>query len=168
MRSIPSSIFTTMDSMAMIAPSTKSPREMMSAPSVIRSKTRSVIIMITNTAPKACGIAATTTIPTLNPRLSRLTSITTPIATAKFIDVGICPIEADKHLCAIRINRPHRSHRILSRESGKDVRWRDAQRRQPRIGKLDKYALLLLPYDIHLLDSRHVEKSLPEFFGDAG
>src|SRR5207249_189415 len=48
MRPIPSSIFTTMDSMAMMASSTKSPSEMMSAPNVIRSKTRSVIIMITN------------------------------------------------------------------------------------------------------------------------
>src|SRR4029453_16975179 len=50
MRSSPSSIFTTMVSVAMMAPSTKSPSEMMSAPNVIRSKTRSVIIMITNTA----------------------------------------------------------------------------------------------------------------------
>src|SRR5207247_3174672 len=87
---------------------------------------------------------------------------------ADFINVRICPAEADKNLCAFRINRPCRSHCILSRESGKDVRWRDAQGRQPRIGKLDKYPLLLFPYDIHLLDSRHVEKSLPEFFGDAG
>ena len=66
----------------MMASSTKSPSEMMSAPNVIRSKTRSVIIMITNTAPKVSGIAATTTIPTLHPRLSRLTSITTPTAIA--------------------------------------------------------------------------------------
>jgi hypothetical protein len=41
-----------------------------------------VIIMITNTAPKVSGIAATTTIPTLHPRLSRLTSITTQTAIA--------------------------------------------------------------------------------------
>jgi hypothetical protein len=41
-----------------------------------------VIIMITNTAPKVSGIAATTTIPTLHPKLSRLTSITTPTAIA--------------------------------------------------------------------------------------
>ena len=38
--------------------------------------------MITNTAPRVSGIAATTTIPTLQPRLSRLTSITTPTAIA--------------------------------------------------------------------------------------
>src|SRR5439155_5266613 len=86
---------------------------------------------------------------------------------ADFINVGVCSVQADKDLCAMRINRPGRSHRILSRESRKDVRWRDAQHRQPRIGKLDKYPLLLFPYDVHLLDSRHVEKSLPEFFGDA-
>jgi len=48
-----------MDSMAMMASSTKSPSEMMSAPNVIRSKTRSVTIMITNTAPNVSGIAAT-------------------------------------------------------------------------------------------------------------
>ena len=55
---------------------------MMSAPNVIRSKTRSVIIMITNTAPRVSGIAATTTIPTLQPKLNRLTSITTQTAIA--------------------------------------------------------------------------------------
>jgi hypothetical protein len=87
---------------------------------------------------------------------------------ADLINVGESPVEADKHLCPIRINRPCRSHRILSRESGKDIRWRDAQHRQTRIGKLDEYSFLLFPHDIHLLDSRHVEKSLPEFFGDAG
>src|SRR5205085_9888811 len=87
---------------------------------------------------------------------------------ADFINIGVCSIEPDKNLRAIRINRPGRSHRILSRESGKDVRWRDAQHRQSRIGKLDKYPLLLFPDDIHLLDSRHVEKPLPKFFGDAG
>src|SRR5206468_7225072 len=87
---------------------------------------------------------------------------------ADFINVGVCPVEPDENLRASRINRTRRSHRILSRESGKDVRWRDAQHRQPRIGKLDKYPLLLFAHDVHLLDSRHVEKSLPQFFGDAG
>jgi len=86
---------------------------------------------------------------------------------ADFINVGVCPIEPDKHLCAIRVNRACGRHRILSRESGKDVRWRDAQRRQPWIGKLDKYPLLLFAHNIHLLDPRHVEKSLPEIFGHA-
>ena len=59
------------------------------------------------------------------------------------------------------------SHVVLARESGKDVGGRDAKHRQSRLGKLDKDALLLFPHDIHLLDSGHVEKSLPEFFGDA-
>src|SRR5215469_8554850 len=86
---------------------------------------------------------------------------------ADFINVGVCPVKADKDLCAVRINRTCRSHRILLREGGKDLRWRDAQRRQSRIGKIDKYPLLLFPNDIHLLDSWHMEKSLPEVFGDA-
>src|SRR5439155_616620 len=86
---------------------------------------------------------------------------------ADFIYVGVCSVEPDKNLRAIGINRPCGSHRILSRESGEDFRWRDAQHRQSRIGKLDKYPLLLFAHDVHLLDSRHVEKSLPQFFGDA-
>src|SRR6266498_3447334 len=78
---------------------------------------------------------------------------------ANFFNVGVCPVESDEHLCAIRVNRASGSHRILSRESGKDVCRRDAQRRQSWIGKLDENPLLLFAHDIHLLDSRHVEKS---------
>jgi hypothetical protein len=85
---------------------------------------------------------------------------------ADFINVGVCPVEADKHLRAIGINRPCGSHRILSRESGKDVRGE-----MPSVVSADRKTRRIsspaVPHDIHLLDSRHVEKSLPEFFGDA-
>src|SRR5438045_2215192 len=85
---------------------------------------------------------------------------------ADFINVGVCPVQTDENLWAIRVNRASGSHRILSRESGKDVGWRDAQRCQARIGKVDEYPLLLFAHDIHLLHSRNAEKSLPEFFSN--
>src|SRR6185295_2761193 len=86
---------------------------------------------------------------------------------ADFINVGVSPVEADKNLRALGVNRSCGSHRILSRESCKDVRRRNAEGRQARIGKLDKYPLLLFADDIHLLHSGNVEKSLAKFFGDA-
>ena len=81
MRSMPSSIFTTIVSMAMMASSTRRPSARIRAPSVTRSKTRPVSSMITKTTAKVRGTAAATTTPTRQPRLSRLTTSTTPRAT---------------------------------------------------------------------------------------
>ncbi len=53
----------------------------MSAPNVMRSKSRPVAIMMTSTAARVSGTAAATTMPTRQPRLSRLTAITTARAT---------------------------------------------------------------------------------------
>ena len=76
------SSFTTIISMAMMASSTRSPREMMiSAPSVIRSNARPVSSMMTKTTASVSGTAAATTMPTRQPRLTRLTTMTTPRAT---------------------------------------------------------------------------------------
>ncbi|MCY1412497.1 hypothetical protein D9M71_279070 [compost metagenome] len=80
-RSRPSSSFTTIISMAMMASSTSRPRERISAPRVMRSNSRPVISMITNTIDRVSGTAAATTRPTRKPRASRLISITTPRAT---------------------------------------------------------------------------------------
>ena len=85
MRSMPSSIFTTITSMAMMASSTRRPSARMSAPSVMRSKNRPVSSMMRNTTASVSGTAAATTMPTRQPRLSRLTSSTTPSAIANFI-----------------------------------------------------------------------------------
>jgi hypothetical protein len=74
-------IFTTMLSMTMMASSTSRPNEMISAPSVMRSSARSVINMMTNTMARVSGTAAATTIPTRQPKLMRLTIITTLSAT---------------------------------------------------------------------------------------
>ena len=81
MRSTPSSIFTTIISIAMMASSTSSPSARIMAPSVMRSNTRSVLSMMTNTIASVSGTAAATTIPTRQPRLTMLTSSTTPSAT---------------------------------------------------------------------------------------
>src|SRR3954452_14395990 len=64
MRSMTSSIFTTIVSMAMMASSTRRPSARIRAPSVTRSKTRPVSSMITKTTAKVRGTAAATTIPT--------------------------------------------------------------------------------------------------------
>ena len=55
MRSMPSSIFTTIVSMAMMASSTSRPSARIRAPSVTRSNTRPVSSMMTNTAAKRQG-----------------------------------------------------------------------------------------------------------------
>ena len=56
----------------------------MRAPRVIRSKTRPVSSMMAKTIAKVRGTAAATTMPTLQPRLIRLTIITTASATKNF------------------------------------------------------------------------------------
>ncbi len=77
---MPSSIFTTITSMAMMASSTSSPSARISAPRVMRSKKRPVSSMMRKTTASVSGTAAATTMPTRQPRLSRLTSSTTPSA----------------------------------------------------------------------------------------
>jgi hypothetical protein len=67
---------TTIISMAMIASSTSRPNARISAPSVMRSKARSVAHMTISTTASVSGTAAATTIPTRQPRLIRLTIIT--------------------------------------------------------------------------------------------
>ena len=81
-RSKPSSILTTIISMAMMASSTNNPSDKISAPRVILSKSIPTSSMMTNTAASVRGTAAATTIPTRNPSVARLTIITTPSATA--------------------------------------------------------------------------------------
>src|SRR3982751_6029410 len=63
MRSMPSSIFTTITSMAMMASSTRRPSARMRAPSVMRSKNRPVSSMMRNTAASVSGRVAPTTTP---------------------------------------------------------------------------------------------------------
>src|SRR5213076_1019292 len=89
------------------------------------------------------------------------------IGVSRILSMSVYAPSKRTKTCAPCVSTDPAGVTAFCRESRKDVRWRDAQRCQPRIGKLDKYPLLLFPYDIHLLDSRHVEKSLPEFFGDA-
>ena len=84
-RSNPSSILTTIISMAMMASSTRSPREIISAPKVMRSKSLPVRSMMTNTVARVSGTAAATTIPTRNPRVTRLTTMTTASAAMNLI-----------------------------------------------------------------------------------
>ncbi|MNX89294.1 hypothetical protein D3C86_1213010 [compost metagenome] len=81
MRSMPSSIFTTMVSITMMASSTNRPSARINAPSVMRSKSRPVASMMTKTPASVSGTAAATTTPTRQPRLTRLTTITTTSAT---------------------------------------------------------------------------------------
>ena len=80
-RSQPSSIFTTIISIAMIASSTSSPSARINEPSVMRSKSLPVADIRMNTAASVSGTAAATTMPTRHPMLRKQTSITTPSAT---------------------------------------------------------------------------------------
>ena len=84
MRLYPSSIFTIIVSMAMIASSTSKPSARINEPSVIRSKFLPVAAMTTNTLASVRGTAAATTMPTRHPMLTKLTSRTTPRATKNF------------------------------------------------------------------------------------
>ncbi|MNQ79694.1 hypothetical protein D3C85_946460 [compost metagenome] len=84
MRLYPSSIFTTIISMAMIASSTSRPSARIREPSVMRSKFFPEAAMITNTAASVSGTAAATTTPTRQPMLTKQTSITTSRATKNF------------------------------------------------------------------------------------
>ena len=70
--------------MAMMASSTRSPSDRISAPRVMRSKLRPVNSMITNTAPSVSGTAAATTSPPRTPRAPKLTTRTTASATKNF------------------------------------------------------------------------------------
>jgi len=70
--------------MAMMASSTSRPRARTMAPSEIRSKSRWVSIMITIRQARVNGTAAATMMPTRQPRLIRLTAITTARATKNF------------------------------------------------------------------------------------
>ena len=84
-RSSPSSIFTTIISMAMIASSTSRPSARISAPSVMRSKSRPVISMMTKTAPSVRGTDSATTTPTRAPSATNETIITTPSASTNLV-----------------------------------------------------------------------------------
>ena len=75
---------TTIISMAMMASSTSRPSEMIRAPSVMRSKSRPVTIITTNTAESVSGTASATTMPTRKPSATRLTTITTESAVKNF------------------------------------------------------------------------------------
>ena len=57
---------------------------MIRAPSVMRSKSRPVSIITTNTAERVRGTASATTMPTRKPRATRLTTITTESAVKNF------------------------------------------------------------------------------------
>ena len=84
-RSSPSSIFTTIISIEMIASSTRRPSDMMSAPSVMRSKSRPVAIIKRNTTDSVSGTAAATTMPTRRPSERRLMATTTARAVKNFV-----------------------------------------------------------------------------------
>jgi hypothetical protein len=73
-----------MVSMMMMASSTSRPSDRISAPRVMRSKSRPVASMTTNTTARVRGTARATTMPTRKPRLAKLTAITTARATKNF------------------------------------------------------------------------------------
>src|SRR5260370_25740878 len=81
----PSSILTTMVSIAMMASSTSNPRARIRAPSEIRSRLMPANCIATSVADSVSGTAAATTMPTRQPRLSSLTTITTTSATKNLI-----------------------------------------------------------------------------------
>ena len=84
-RSRPSSIFTIIISTAMMASSTRRPSAMMSAPSVMRSKLRPMICMITNTTASTIGTDRATTIPVLSPSVRKETASTMMRASKKLV-----------------------------------------------------------------------------------
>jgi hypothetical protein len=84
-RSQPSSIFTSIISMAMMASSTRRPRAMMRAPRVTRSRLMPRMPMRRKVSPRVKGMAMPTTSPARHPRARKLTSITTATATMNLI-----------------------------------------------------------------------------------
>ena len=81
-RSQPCSIFTTIISMVMIASSTKRPSAIMSAPSVMRCRTRPPAYITRSTIAKTSGTDSATTIPVRQPSERKLTASTMTSASA--------------------------------------------------------------------------------------
>ncbi len=79
----PCSIFTTIISMAMIASSTSSPSAMISAPSVMRCRSRPPAYITMNTIASTSGTDSATTMPVRSPSVRKLTSSTMPSASTK-------------------------------------------------------------------------------------
>ena len=84
-RSQPSSSFTTMVSIAMIASSTSSPSDRISAPSEIRCNSIPQACITTNTSASVNGTASATTSPARKPSEANDTSSTTASAMTNFI-----------------------------------------------------------------------------------
>ena len=85
MRSRPCSIFTIIISMAIMASSTSKPSEIISAPSVIRSRLMPTIFINKKVMPSVSGMAIPTTRPAFKPMAKILTAITTKTATKNLI-----------------------------------------------------------------------------------
>ena len=82
-RSQPCSIFTTIISIAMMASSTSSPSAMISAPSVMRCRSRPHAYITTNTIASTSGTDSATTMPVRQPSERKLTTSTIASASAK-------------------------------------------------------------------------------------
>jgi hypothetical protein len=83
LRSHPCSIFTTIISTAMMASSTSRPSAMMSAPSVIRFRSRSIMFITMKVMASTSGTDRATTMPVRQPSDMKLTSSTMAKASPK-------------------------------------------------------------------------------------
>ena len=83
MRSQPCSIFTTIISTAMMASSTRRPSAIISAPSVIRCRSRPMAFMTMNTTASTSGTDSATTMPVRQPSARKLTNSTIASASMK-------------------------------------------------------------------------------------
>src|SRR5260370_167228 len=151
MRAQPSSSFTTIVSIAMIAAATRRPSERVSGPSVMRGGALPLEIIGTKAASQSGDLLQSNASPPSRDR--RVSNLLQVIERA---------IKTDKHLLVAGIDRAGWCYDILAYKSIENVTSTDSQGSDAVIGKLNKDTFSTLTEDVDLFYSGNVQQILAQ------